>query len=93
MLGGLGVMSVVYVSPTVKVLTSLWVTLIGMLTVNELIGNVLSLIVAVSSSVTCCCGIIASLLMLLLSIVLRVFRLVRAGHCCLLVGCSWCEMV
>lgn len=93
MLGGLGVMSVVYVSPTVKVLTSLWVTLIGMLTVNELIGNVLSLIVALSSSVTGCRGIIASLLMLLLSIVLRARRLVRAGHCCLLVGCSWCEMV
>ena len=65
-----------------KVLTSLWVTLIGMLTVNELIGNVLSLIVAVSSSVTGCCGIIASLLMLLLSIVGLVFRWVLVGLGC-----------
>lgn len=60
----------------------LWVTLIGMLTVNELIGNVLSLIVALSSSVTGCCGIIASLLMLSLSIVLRVCRLVLVGLGC-----------
>lgn len=74
-------------------LTSLWVTLIGMLTVNELIGNVLSLIVAVSSSVTGCCGIIASLLMLSESIVCLVFRLVLAGLGCLSVGCSWCVRV
>lgn len=63
-LGGFGVMSVVYPPPTLKVLTSVWVTLTGMLTVNEPIGNVLSLIVALSSSVTGCYGIIASLLML-----------------------------
>ena len=81
-LGGFGVMSVVYVSPTVKVLTSLWVTLTGMLTVNELIGNVLSLIVALSSSVTGCRGIIASLLMLLLSIVGLVCRWVLVGLGC-----------
>nr|DAT31492.1 MAG TPA: hypothetical protein [Caudoviricetes sp.] len=80
--GGLGVMSVVYVSPTLSVLTSLWVTLIGMLTVNEPIGNVLSLIAAVSSSVAGCCSIIASLLMLLLSMALRVCRLVLVGLGC-----------
>nr|DAK63983.1 MAG TPA: hypothetical protein [Caudoviricetes sp.] len=81
-LGGLGVMSVVYAPPTLKVLTSLWVTLIGMLTVNEPMGNVLSLIVAVSSSVAGCCSIIASLLMLLLSIVCLVFRLGLVGLGC-----------
>lgn len=82
MLGGLGVMSVVYASPTLKVVASVWVTLIGMLTVNELMGNVLSLIVAVSSRVTGCCGIVASLLMLLLSIVCLVFRLGLVGLGC-----------
>nr|DAU05898.1 MAG TPA: hypothetical protein [Caudoviricetes sp.] len=61
-----------------------------MLTVSELIGNVLSLIVAVSSSVAGCCGIIVSLLMLLLSIVGLVFRLVLVGLGCFGAGCSWC---
>lgn len=60
MLGGLGVTSVVYASPALKVLTSWRVMSIGMLMVKSLIGNVLSLILALSVRVTGYCGIAVS---------------------------------